>query len=80
MSNEVEFYVYYRGHSYVPSLEKPARRLITFLLQPAWLPPLPSVDVTANLPGYIILSGYQLIIFSLNIEGQITTIYSKGLR
>ena len=44
MSNEVEFYVYYRGHSYVPSLEKPARRLITFLLQPAWLPPLPSVD------------------------------------
>ena len=31
----------------------------TFLLQPAWLPPLPSVDVTANLPGYIILSGYQ---------------------
>ena len=27
-----------------------------FLLQPAWLPPLPSVDVTANLPGYIILS------------------------
>ena len=32
----------------------------TFLLQPAWLPPLPSVDVTANLPGYIILSGYQI--------------------
>ena len=28
---------------------------LVFLLQPAWLPPLPSVDVTANLPGYIIL-------------------------
>ena len=25
-----------------------------------WLPPFPSVDVTANLPGYIILSGYQI--------------------
>ena len=35
--------------------------MIGFLLQPAWLPPLPSVDVTANLPGYIILSGYQII-------------------
>ena len=35
--------------------------VITHLLQPAWLPPLPSVDVTANLPGYIILSGYQNI-------------------
>ena len=69
MSNEVEFYVYYRGHSYVPSLEKPARRLITFLLQPAWLPPLPSVDVTANLPGYIILSGYQHSPANMNLYG-----------
>jgi hypothetical protein len=27
------------------------------ILQPAWLLPLTSVDVTANLPGYTILSG-----------------------
>ena len=52
-----------------PSLEKPARRLITFLLQPAWLPPLPSVDVTANLPGYIILSGYQHSPANMNLYG-----------
>ena len=44
-----------------------------FLLQPAWLPPLPSVDVTANLPGYIILSGYQLII----IRGKVKVDYIK---
>ena len=42
----------------------------TFLLQPAWLPPLPSVDVTANLPGYIILSGYQIDAFLIFPQGR----------
>ena len=46
---------------------------LTFLLQPAWLPPLPSVDVTANLPGYIILSGYQQITSPAGYQARIIT-------
>ena len=51
---------------------------LVFLLQPAWLPPLPSVDVTANLPGYIILSGYQFESYNF-IEASINEVVTDGL-
>ena len=55
--NIIIYNAFYPHHN----IESDSMKLQRLLLQPAWLPPLPSVDVTANLPGYIILSGYQLI-------------------